>query len=335
MTQEKQAGGPLLQDLDPTDQLDPSTADPISDLGHEVAEGVPRQAMPARPPRGRVMGFLTAAIGILVSLAVSLWAWDFLMASIDRSPALGAVVGGLIAVIVVLAMFVLLREMVALGRLRKIDDLRHAVDEALSLSDVPAARNSAERVMHLYRARPELAWQHADTTRALTDAVDADAVLAAVERGFLMPLDILARQEIESASRNVAAATALIPLALADVAVALLTSLSMIRRIAEIYGGRSGVVGSWRLYRVVFSHLVATGAIAIGDDLIGSVAGGGLLTKVSRRFGEGVINGALTARVGIAAMEVCRPMPFQVGSRPSVSGVVGRSVSGLFSKSSR
>ena len=106
----------------------------------------------------------------------------------------------------------------------------------------------------------------------------------------------------------------------------------MIRTIAEIYGGRSGTLGNWRLTRSVFAHLVATGAVAVGDDLIGSVAGGGVLAKVSRRFGEGVINGALTARVGVAAMEVCRPLPFSDGRRPSVTALVRRALTGLFSK---
>ena len=72
-----------------------------------------------------------------------------------------------------------------------------------------------------------------------------------------------------------------------------------IRRIAEIYGGRSGTLGSWRLVRAVMTHLVATGAVAVGDDLIGSIGGGHLLSKLSRRFGEGLVNGALTARVGV------------------------------------
>ena len=78
------------------------------------------------------------------------------------------------------------------------------------------------------------------------------------------------------------------------------------------------------------THLVATGAVAIGDDLIGSLAGGGVLSKLSRRFGEGVVNGALTARVGIAAIEVCRPLPFVAASRPSVTGIVRQALTGLF-----
>ena len=81
----------------------------------------------------------------------------------------------------------------------------------------------------------------------------------------------------------------------------------------------------------MLTHLVATGAVAVGDDLIGSVAGGGILGKISRRFGEGVVNGALTARVGVAAMEVCRPLPFRGQARPSVSGLVKRALAGLFS----
>ena len=105
----------------------------------------------------------------------------------------------------------------------------------------------------------------------------------------------------------------------------------MIRRIAEIYGGRAGTLGSWRLTRTVLTHLAATGALAIGDDLIGTIAGGGVLSKLSRRFGEGIINGALTARVGVAAMEVCRPLPFRALKRPSVTGLVKRALAGLFS----
>jgi putative membrane protein len=67
--------------------------------------------------------------------------------------------------------------------------------------------------------------------------------------------------------------------------------------------------------------------VAVGDDLIGSVAGGGVLSKVSRRFGEGVINGMLTARIGIAALDLCRPLPFSDQSRPSVSDFMSELIS--------
>ena len=74
--------------------------------------------------------------------------------------------------------------------------------------------------------------------------------------------------------------------------------------------------------RAVLSHLVATGAVAVGDDLLEPVLGASVLSKLSRRFGEGLVNGALTARVGLAAIEVCRPMGFEGLSKPRLGKVL-------------
>ena len=153
--------------------------------------------------------------------------------------------------------------------------------------------------------------------------------MALVETTVVAPLDALAMKEIEAASRQVATATAIIPLALADVVVALTANVRMIRRIAEVYGGRSGTFGSWRLMKAVACHLIATGAVAIGDDMISSIAGGSVLSKLSRRFGEGIVNGALTARVGVAAMDVCRPMTFKAVKRPSITTIMKNALVGF------
>jgi putative membrane protein len=102
--------------------------------------------------------------------------------------------------------------------------------------------------------------------------------------------------------------------------------------LSEIYGGRSGALGTWRLMRRVFGAVLGAGALALTDDLLGSVAGGGVLSKLSRRFGEGVVNAGLTVRVGIAAMEVCRPMPFVATEKPKVTAVVSRALGGLISR---
>ncbi|NNF90259.1 MAG: DUF697 domain-containing protein, partial [Boseongicola sp.] len=164
------------------------------------------------------------------------------------------------------------------------------------------------------------------------EAFDADTLVVLTEDTLLIPLDAEARREVEAAARQVAMVTALVPLAFADVIAAFTANLRMIRRIAEIYSGRSGTLGSWRLVRAVMTHLIATGAVAVGDDLLSSLGGGTILSKLSRRFGEGLVNGALTARVGVAAMEVCRPLPFSTGKRPRVTALIRRALTGLFDK---
>ena len=98
----------------------------------------------------------------------------------------------------------------------------------------------------------------------------------------------------------------------------LFESVRLIRLMAELYGARPGTIGLIKLTRDVLGHLAVTGTIAIGDDVIGQVVGHGLAAKLSTRLGEGVVNGLLTARIGLAAMDLCRPMPFIAARRPKI-----------------
>jgi putative membrane protein len=64
------------------------------------------------------------------------------------------------------------------------------------------------------------------------------------------------------------------------------------------------------------AHLAVTGTIAAGDSLIQQLVGHGLAARLSARLGEGVVNGMMTIRIGIAAMETARPLPFSAVKRP-------------------
>lgn len=320
----------MILERDTAAELTPATAPPVPEAGAvEPGAMAAAVALAARPPSrlGRLFwSALAAALGFMISLA----AWDFVTGLLARNAVLGGIAAGLFALVLAAAMLIALRELAALARLARVDGLHRAAEAALASGDLAAARDVAGRLVALYARRPELAEGRARLARRLPEQFDAQAALELAEAELLAPLDAAARREIEGAARTVAAVTSLVPLALADVAAALAANIRMIRRIAEIYGGRAGAIGSWRLARTVTAHLVATGAVAVGDDLIGSVAGGGVIAKVSRRFGEGVVNGALTARVGIAAVEVCRPLPFRALPRPRVTSLLQRALTGLF-----
>lgn len=328
-----QRPGPILIELDDeAPRVSPSEAPPILDAEIEAPSGQAMQTMAAlatRRPSALTRWFWRLLAGVVVFFS-SVAAWDFVVRMIERNQILGYGAVALLGLFLVVAFAVLVREWAALARLARIDSLHRQVSSVLAENDLTGAQAVVDRLEKLYAARPELSWARERMDSHRSDAVDADALLDTVERDLMASLDAAARREVETASRQVATVTALVPLAFADVISALTANLRMIRRIAEIYGGRSGALGGWRLTRSVMTHLVATGAVAVGDDLIGSVAGGGVLSRVSRRFGEGVINGALTARVGLAAMEVCRPLPFRALPRPSVTQIVRRAMTGLF-----
>ena len=311
------AKGPVLIDLSET----PSVADapPVPDtLAEPLPQGRAMQAaarMAARRPSllARMFWWVTTT---LIGAVVSIAAWDFANGLIARAPVLGWIVTALFALFVAILLLMAVRELAALARLTRIDDLRHQAATAIEAADLPAARKVTDRLVTLYSSREDTRWGRERLQELRGDQMDAAALLTLADAELLAPLDVAASREV-------------------DVATALTANLRMIRRVADVYGGRSGFFGSWQLTRAVLSHLVATGAVAVGDDMLEPVLGGSLLGKLSRRFGEGLVNGALTARVGVAAMDVCRPLPFPAGKRPTSRGIVQRSLTGLFGSKER
>jgi putative membrane protein len=154
--------------------------------------------------------------------------------------------------------------------------------------------------------------------RAIIDGRD---LIDIAERALLRPLDPKAQLEIAAAAKRVSMVTAISPRAVLDVIFVMAQIVFLIRRIAEIYGGRPGLLGFVKLARSVGAHVAITGGMAVGDSLVQQVLGHGLASKISARLGEGVLNGLLTARVGLSALAVCRPAPFGAQKPPGVSDV--------------
>lgn len=326
--------GPVLFDLaeDAAPQVSVAEAPPVPDPdAAPPPQGAAMQAaarIAARPP-SRLSRWFWALAGALAAALLSAAIWGLVARLMASVPLLGWGVAAIGAAFVLVCLVIGARELAALSRLGRIDGLRRAAGAA---RDLESARAVTDRLVAFYVGREETRWGRERLAERSDEVFDASALLELAEHELLTPLDAAAAREVEAAARQVATVTALVPLALADVATALAANLRMIRRVAEIYGGRAGTLGGWRLTRAVFAHLVATGAIAAGDDLLEPMLGGSVLSKLSRRFGEGVVNGALSARVGVAAMEVCRPLPFSDGLRPSVRGIVAGALKGLFLK---
>ncbi len=326
--------GPVLIPLDTASapRTGPAEAPPVPEPDAPPSSGraMTAAAALAARPRSRLARWFWSLLASIIGIVVSFAAWAFVTNLMTQVPILGYAVAVLFALFVLVVLMIAVKELSAFSRLARIDHLHRAAAAALTSADLEAARRVVNDLTSLYKGRDDTRWGRDRLSERQGDMFDASALLALAEQELLSPLDIAARREVEAAARQVATVTALVPLAFADVAAALGQNLRMIRRIAEIYGGRSGTLGSWRLTRAVMSHLVATGAVAVGDDMLEPILGGGILAKLSRRFGEGLVNGALTARVGVAAMEVCRPLPFTRKARPSVRSIVRTALTGLF-----
>ena len=157
-----------------------------------------------------------------------------------------------------------------------------------------------------------------EATRAIIDGRD---LIDVTERALLRPLDDKAQGEIAAAAKRVSLVTAISPRAILDVLFVVAQIVRLVRRIAEIYGGRPGLLGLIKLARSIGAHIAITGGMAVGDSVLQQVVGHGIASRISARMGEGLLNGMLTTRVGLSALAVCRPMPFAVDKAPGVSEV--------------
>lgn len=310
---------------------DPRAAPPLPEDAMRAVAALGTLAPRRRSPLAR------AAIWVffsLFALILSAAAWNFVTSLFSANPVLGWIGFGLVMAALALVLIAVWIEALAFLRMGRLDGIRRRASAAEASDDLPAARAVVSDLQRLYAGRADTSWGLARLRGISGDVLDADALLALAEVELMAPLDRAALAEVEAAARQVATITAFVPMALADVAAALFANVLLIRRLSQIYGGRSGSFGSMRLMRHVAGALLGAGSIALADDLVGSLAGGGILGKISRRFGEGVVNGALTARVGLAAMELLRPLPFVALLRPSTGATVSRALAGMFASSS-
>jgi putative membrane protein len=259
--------------------------------------------------------FLSAISG-LVSLAVGLWLWDFVGQLFARQDWLGwlALILALIAAFA--GLMIAMREIFGFIRLARVAAIRTDADAALLSAGARRAKTVSNSIESLFSAREELGWNRRRLREHRRDVLSGRELLILTEREMLTPIDRQARALIAVSVRRVAMVTAVSPSAILDVGFVALENLAMVRRLATLYGGRPGFLGSLRLARLVLGHLAITGGVALGEDVVQQLIGHGLTARLSARLGEGIMNGAFTGRIGIAAVDLCRPLPFIEAERP-------------------
>ena len=266
-------------------------------------------------------GVFWSALTGLISLAVTLWVTKLVEDLFAHSALLGTIGFALAAALAASALILFAREIRTMMRQNKIAKLHIALAKARADDDGKGARARLVELCGIYEARPETAQARARVLELSREIIDGRDLIDLAERTLVLPLDEVARREIASASKRVSVVTTISPRALVDLIFVAAQAIALMRRIAEIYGGRPGLLGFFKLARSVGSHLAITGGLAIGDSLLQQLVGHGIAAKVSARLGEGVLNGLLTARVGLSAMAVCRPMPFCAEKQPGVAEV--------------
>lgn len=273
-------------------------------------------------PRRRGWSLTAWGLGLLASFLVLVVGADAVLklrGLFGATPWLGWAGLGLLVAGLSLLLLMIGREWWLARMLHRHQTARHQIDLSLETGDTRAMARGLHQIERRLAHRADLA--HAQESFALTqqNAYTEAEQLALYEQIVLQGLDQRAVRAIRAASVSSAWLTAISPFAVLDVSLSLWRSLKLLREISALYGGPQSAFSSLRLLRLVFRNLFIAGSLGAGDSLLQNILGGGLAGKISAKLSEGTINGLMTARVGLAAMTLLRPLPFQVVPAPTLT----------------
>lgn len=144
-------------------------------------------------------------------------------------------------------------------------------------------------------------------------------VVEHIERVFLRPLDKEALRRVSDYSLQTAMVVAVSPWASLDMLLSLWRSIKMIDDVAQVYGMRPSIFNRYKLFKLVVHQLVFVAASEVViDQVIEEFGSSTLAGMAGARLGQGLGAGIYTAKIGVATMQVCRPIAFSRESKPKL-----------------
>lgn len=252
---------------------------------------------------GATLGAVELATGIPAALSQSQWmsmAWQLFGISLIG-------LGGAS----------LLKELGRLRRLKRHDTLRVDLAELPQRSpkQAQAMAEQLKRQLKLSNDDPHwLAFQ-----RACQPHHSGEEIQTLLRYHLLAPRDREAQRLITRMSGETAIMVAISPLTLVDMALVAWRSLAMVDRLCRLYGLELGYASRLRLFRNVLHNMAFAGASELATDASMDMLSLDLAGRLSARAGQGLATGLLSARLGLRAQRLCRPVAFTPEEQPKLA----------------
>jgi len=157
-----------------------------------------------------------------------------------------------------------------------------------------------------------------DSFQAVYPQLSYEEIIPSLSQKILSPIDLEAEKLIFKYAKENAVGTAISPLPLFDAIFIIWRNLRMVNEIAQLYGFRAGFFGNLIILRRLAEQLMFIGVTEIAEDSLGVLTGQTIASKISASVASGVGNAILTVRVGVATIQVVRPI--RAKSRISLIG---------------
>ncbi len=310
-----------------------NSAQLIDDDKNDKTQNEPIETSP-ETRAGKTVNSKFLSWGLLLSSSLfglfTLWITATLITSIEqlfkRPDIIGWLAIGLSALLIISFLAIILKEITSLSKLKKLGSLKTSGKQIHQENKLKPAKKYARQIKNLYEFNQKREWLLKSLKEQEQEIMDGRELIELIDTEIGAPLDKEAQKVISETAKKVSIITAVAPGPFIDMAAVTLLNLNMIRKIAAIYGVRPGLWGLTRLGRNILAHLALSGGLAMTSDLLQPLIGSSIAAKLSKKLGEGMINGALTIRIGISAQEVTRPIPYVVAKKTSFAKIVSTSL---------
>ncbi|AWX13116.1 TIGR01620 family protein [Mergibacter septicus] len=231
------------------------------------------------------------------------------------------------SLLLVLVLFEIMTEWRQLKRLQRLEQTRqesmaffldefqlannHQFERAVAFCEEIIKRNKS-----LTQNIPIAQWR-----QQLNPAQKGTEVLWLFSQNILKPLDQQAQALISRNAIETSIMVAVSPVALIDMLLIAWRNIRLLRQIAGLYGVELGYISRIRLLKMVLFNIAFAGTTELIQEVGMDWLSQDITAKLSSRMAQGLGVGLLTARLGLKAVEFCRPIVFRNDEKIKLNGL--------------
>jgi putative membrane protein len=272
-------------------------------------------AKPRRWDRAIRTGLWAFGLGLGGWLVIDAYEW--VVDAFYRGPVLGGF--ALAAIICVLGggAVVIGRELTSFLALRRVEHNQELLEEAARVRS-GEMRAAIARVLAVVPKDAEIK-AAVETYQRQAQAHHTPAQqVELLSRTVMRPLDARARAVVRRATGRAFALTAIAPTALIDTVLFATLSVHMLRGIAACYGHRPTGAATAHLIRRLIFEAGKLAAIDLAGMTIAQHVSGAVAERLAADSVHSLYAAQRIARIGLIAMGMCRPVPFQPDEAPKM-----------------
>lgn len=265
--------------------------------------------------------WLLGSLGLLLVSLLMVDTYHFIAAQYARSLFLGTLFSLLILSSLAAVFIMSWNAYQNLQTLRTISAFQAEGRQLRTTNGYGEAIHYINRLAHFYLHRPDIKTSLTRFYVILNDSHHDNDVCQLFSTQVMKDLDLQAYRLVAQRSKETTLLLMISHLALLDTVIMLWRSVSMVRDIATLYSGRPSFLGSLSLLTSILQNIVYADVSEVIAEATAEMLGGSVLSVMSTQAAQGIGSGILTARLGLQAMQACRPLPFTDDEKPRLKEI--------------